>query len=46
MKQIQDARLRVITTDGQPVVLGSAGSNLSRVIVEDPDGVFVELAQS
>lgn len=45
VKAVQAANLPIVTADAQPLVIGVFGS-LRRVIVQDPDGVFVELVES
>jgi catechol 2,3-dioxygenase-like lactoylglutathione lyase family enzyme len=46
VKQVQEAKVIIVTTPAEPVVVGVATGNLPRIIVQDPDGAFVELIQS
>ncbi len=45
VKLVQAANLPIITAGAEPVAIGTVGS-LKRIVVQDPDGTYVELVES
>jgi catechol 2,3-dioxygenase-like lactoylglutathione lyase family enzyme len=45
MARLKQAKATVITTSGEPVTLSASAGKTREVVVEDPDGIFVRLAQ-